>query len=369
MISIRCSSAPLLILCPRSQEPGLRIDNDRQESRLGSAAHEGVMIYERDGEIPRAVELAQKYGVDDVDELGFMLAFARQASDAMRDSFPKPLLEQSFAIQLAHDVELTGTLDKLQVGDNHVAVDDYKSGRRHRDYYAQLLAYALLSTTVFEKPRWSVTLSWLRDRINDTRSGGVAELRDFKEKLVTAARTRETAAYRINEGCDFCPRAANCPARHQLVRQSINDLTGLGDVDFPAIAPKLRDIYTGLRCVEKACEDFRRQHKAFIEANGGKQALPDGGSVEFSESEKRKVLPLLAWPVLAPMLSDAEIAGAMKLSLPDLMDAVAAQAPPRGKGKAKQELVNRLDAVGAIERTTEKRITFKAPSTEKGSKS
>jgi hypothetical protein len=361
MISIRASSTPLLCICPRSQEPtALRIDTDRQDARLGTASHDGAATYLRDAFLPVVKELAEKHGVDDVDELAMMLAFAKQAIDALRETFPEPILEQNVAIMLADDVELTGTADILSILDERVVVGDYKSGRRHRDYIKQLLSYALLACLIYDKTKWSVSLIWLRDHYIDTKSGGLDELMQHKEELIAAARVATTAPFRVGEHCLYCPRAHDCPARQQLVKQSARDLMDADIKDFVELAAsgRLPAFWAGIKCIEKSIIDIREQLKLTMNVHGD-LVCPDGTVFTFDEIVKRALDPLKSWPVLQQRLSDEEIAGSMRFSLTDLQDAVAKKVGRGQKGKAKEELVEALDAAGAIERKTEKRLALK----------
>jgi hypothetical protein len=359
MITVRPSKIPLLILCPPSHAAGMCIDGDNQPARAGTAAHKGGAQYAITGLHDSVQQLADEHGVEDVEDLGLLLAFVRQAVESLRENFPSPIVETKLAVQLADDVLLTGTPDMQSVFPDTVSTADYKSGWKHNDHYDQLRSYAILGTEVHDKPKATVSLVWLRDRKIDTRSITREELKPFKDQIVASARQVEAQNYRTGEHCQFCPRSHECPARHALVRQTVRDIAGI-DIDRLLATPNLGEVYAGLKCIEKSCDDFRSALKMAVEQKGGEHVAADGSKFAFTEINKRELDPMKSWPVLSARLSPEAIAGSMKISLTKTLDAIGETAGKGMKGTVKEQLVNDLDAAGAITRHVEKRLQFTA---------
>lgn len=365
MISVRASRIPILLLCPPSHADGfMQIDTDNELARLGDASHEGAAAYVRDGSYADAEKLADLHRLPDVDELERMLAFVRIAWDAIKVSFPAPIVEQQMAIKLSDDVELTGKSDILSLLGEYVIVGDWKSGYRIKDFFDQLRAYALLASEIYGKPKWSVTIFWLRDRVKDTKSGTTESLQEFKQRIIDAVRSRNDQKYRVSDSCEYCPRFFDCPARRALVKQSSSDILGVDGDEIRSMAlalarngegSLLTEILAGIRCIQKACENFKDQVKAEIDSGG---AIPtaDGGKFDYQIIEKRILDALKAWPAISSRLTAQEIASCMRLSLSKLSKALSDKTGRGQKKAAIEAMTEELSAAGAITEKSEKRL-------------
>lgn len=345
--------------CPPSQGDGLRIDGDNQMARMGTAVHDSQARYILAGEMIGAEALGSIHGVDDTDEMGPLLWKGRKAWDEISSAFPNPMVERAMEMDLGDGHKLTGHVDVMSYveEEDELRVLDWKTGRKQRDFLAQLMAYSLLAIAgrggVMPKAI-TCTVVWLRDGALETVRIMPEQLTAFLSDLTSAVRMVEGKGYRVGDYCENCPRHHDCPARTALVRSSIREIADIDANTILALGDRLPMVYAGVKCAEGACKAFRDALRELA----SKGPVTAGGKVyELNEIQKRIVDPLTAWPVLSGHLTEAELAPAVKISLTALMDAVAAKAPARGKGRAKIALTEQLEAAGAIKTKAESRLS------------
>lgn len=366
MPTTRASKTPLLIACPASHADGvMQVEVDDDSSPLGTAVHSGIAQFIRTGIRPDIHRLAEENLVTDEEELGRLVSVGRTAWDSLSPYFPEPQVEVSMSAKLADDVELTGTCDVLSLAiEDTAAVNDWKSGYRSRDYFIQLQAYALLACMTYGKSRWSVTITWLREGLTDTRNGTLAELMPFKAQLIQALRDRNAEKYRVNSLCEYCPRFTACPARSAIVRSAAADLAGIeGPVTgLRELGPRIIEVYNAIRCVLNSGEKWIEQLRTELDAGGPIAIAPDG-SISLKQVEMRELDPEKAWPVMDQHLDQSEIKPAVKVSLSKLLDAVSDKAPRGRKKQAKEAFTADLESAGAINKKIQSRIDVKQPTT------
>jgi RecB family exonuclease len=360
LITIRASSVPLLLACPPALAADPAVDADSPHARLGTAVHDGLSRL-IGGSPVAASDLARVHGIPDaVDEISMLLHFGRQAWAELGSRFPSPSLEQSIDADLGEGVRLTGHPDVLSPAaeDGALAVLDWKTGRKQKDFFDQLAAYGILGAACYGiRPRWvDCTVVWLRERSYETVRLDIGDLERTAVRIRQAAAQTGGNRYSISEHCDYCPRRCDCPARAALVRQTVRDVAGFNADTIAALGDRLPEVYAGVRCLEKACADFRDALKSHIREAGPIQA--GGRRYELKDYNRRRLIPVPAWKVLSAHLTDEELAPAVSISVTRALDAVGKKAG-RGRGKAaKQQVESDLQAAGAIvEEPCEPRLT------------
>ena len=351
-IVIRASSVPRVIACHQSAHGEVRIDDDRPEGRLGTAVHVVADHYIRNRVLPDLTTIASLHRVPCNDEFEFLCRSVVQAwEQGLAKQFPGPLVEQSMAVPIHQDgevsVHLTGHPDMVSlIGPAGVRICDWKSGRRKDDFRLQLLSYAVLAAKFYHADTVSGTVVWLRDRTTETFKFSREQLDWLTSTLVAVALT--PSDYRVGEYCVTCPRFAECPARRQLCVST--QQTILSESDTVAVgldADRLHKLRTGIKCLKAACEKCEEQIKAEVRHHGS-LPLPDGKSLVFRSKTRRRINSAAAWPILREYLPAHVATGVTTIGITALKRAVMDSQLTGQKAKAWQDVMSRLEQVGAV---------------------
>jgi hypothetical protein len=159
-------------------------------------------------------------------------------------------------------------------------------------------------------------------------------------------------AFRHGIHCGRCPRAMECPAH---LRQTWAMARAFSDVEEPLVGgidemtpANLLDAYRFAALVAKRCEEFREATKALVTARGGRV-----GRLSLAEKETRNIDTGRAWETLRAVAPDDQaLADMLKVRKGEMESMVRATAPRRGGAAAVRDLYDRLEAAGAIERST-----------------
>jgi hypothetical protein len=116
--------------------------------------------------------------------------------------------------------------------------------------------------------------------------------------------------------------------------------------------------YDRLRLVEDACQTAREALRADIVMFGPRHAS-DGRTLALVRQERQEINSGLAWPVLENRFGLHAVAEAAKLTKTAVTKLAMDAAPPRGKGKAAKQIIEDLDAAGAITVTTIEKLEVK----------
>jgi hypothetical protein len=346
LFTVRASQAPLAVQCGQSQRGELQVAEPDSTAALGSATHHILARWIGSGDWLQPDQVAALYGCDQ-EELAYLAEAGRSVWQRLRQFYPAPLVEQRLSAELSDSLTLTGTIDVASMLPNGVRVLDWKTGRIHRDYRAQLLAYASLATRAFGVDRAAVSIIYLRDA--DPREEWTLtrkDLEEFEARLV-ASLTSET--YNIGDHCAFCLRAHSCPGRRALVSGAVGSLVGAAEPLSAVIAGgRLGDLLDVCRAVETAAVRIRGELKEMAK-NGPIRS--NGTTVSLTQRERRSVDVKAGWGVLREWLGD-DLAGALAISLPDAQRVVAERTTRGSKGARKAAFAAALDEAGAIRRQT-----------------
>jgi hypothetical protein len=359
MHTIRASSLPLALACPASQvPPQTRLADDSAESRLGSACHQALAVLVRDGADPfqQAIEDAAASWRCDLEEVSALAWRGKQCWDKLQNHFPSAYVEQPLS-GIAGDDELgiSGHPDVLSFVDDEIRLLDWKIGREDSDFQDQLRAYAWLAMHWREtEGRTLAMVCRVREMTVDTYYWTGRELDEWMRGVVRDA--ADVERFRAGRHCGWCQRRRECDVVSQYVVNSTANV-----MEWPRGKPLALDdalvaMHDRVRVVEQACQDARDALRAAVATAGGQIAASDGRTLALVRQERQEINSGLAWPVLENRFGLHAVAEAAKLTKTAVTKLAMDNAPPRGKGKAAKQIIEDLDAVGAITVTTQERL-------------
>jgi len=363
--SIRCSSLPLAFDCPASlRPPTVRVNELSEPANEGNAGHEVMrQVAETDAINLDGIDLvaiAQRFGVDpdDIQAIAWNgLWFWKKIRESFRDAVGEADLEAEIG-----GVRLTGHVDLLSVSGDVAHLIDWKFGRVDRDYAEQIRGYAVLVLHRYPQvQRVSMSIGWMRDRELEHYSMTREQLPAWEERF-TKELVDWDGVFHPSAGCWACPRSRECPAMVAQVQRDVaaisseemaarltEGLASLPDAEVVALRRKAKQIAKLIDSLDDAI-------KMRVEHAGGFLADGEGAELRFSNSNKREIDPIKAWPVIQQRLDDAEIAGCLKISASNLDDTIAKKAG-RGQGAAaKRALQAALEQAEAIKLVPQRRL-------------
>jgi hypothetical protein len=346
-VAVRCSSLPLLMLCPGSgrTDDGVLIDVHNDAADDGTDAHR-LQASWPDGDAPR-------YLTDELSEDARIGYFT--ASKMWREEISAWMPDSNSEVELGH-FELTGHADRISVRRDRrtAAVVDWKFGRKGSNYKHQGFGYAflvfrdLIDNSCDDIDTVTVHFAWVRaheiESYTVTRERAEQWNRERLERI-----ERWDGKFCTGEHCAHCPRLSTCPAQRQLVRRDVETLTTVGIPDVTAMEPaQLVDFHRRLAVLEAVLKSAKASTRMEVERRG--DVLSGDGHVLHlvEENGPRKVDTLKAWPVLNRELDADELAPCISVSIGDAEEAVANKAGKGNGAKAKRALVAELEAVGSI---------------------
>lgn len=365
MIPLRCSLLPIAMKCSQSVHPNegeILINHESEVAVLGTVVHE-VMAAIVTGdleEVPDVQPYAAKYYYPDVDEVLRLCEYGLRAWRELRVYGDVWQAE----VDLKHDggshwSGLTGHVDAISVNpeESKITIIDWKSGWLESDYRAQMLGYAHLADAwvgeaVRKTPTVTVFVPFLRHRVYHTFTFKRADFSEFDQWLQRVLDMKDTEPYRTGKHCTYCPRASSCPARVQLVRRTIEELTN--EVYTRFSGPQLIDLWRRKKAVEQSLREFDERIRELVETQGAIVGVDT--QLSYREEEWDVFDVIQCWPYFTLVLSDEEIAGAMKVRKAELKKAAEAHAPLRGKGKFWKEFMDALRESGAVTKEVHKKL-------------
>jgi hypothetical protein len=226
MITVRCSSLPRLTACAASATPpAIRIESPRGPASLGTAFHECMAGYIRDGSC-EPDNIAADHNIDSK-ELWKLFGWARNLwRDVLAEHYPNPRVEVPLAFG-DEQLTLTGHTDLMSIVPRELRIIDYKSGWTDDDATEQLKGYGFLGIATeaafaerdglpcdIEQVR--VTKLQVREGRADTEVYTRDQLYAWWQWLKRHLADSET--FRPSPLCGRCPRAMECPGHLQQLR-------------------------------------------------------------------------------------------------------------------------------------------------------
>ena len=336
---MRCSKLPLYSECPSSASEWERpIESSSDASDLGTVVHAVLAAMVR-GEEPELFAVARPSGVD-VGEVERLFAYGKKAWKEIGPSVHDPIVEQPL-----DGAGLTGTCDVMSTS-GQVVVIDWKSGQVYRDHREQMRGYAALvrGSRNHDQSVIKAVIVWLQL--------GFFEVYDFTEDDTDSLlaidlprlATKIGKSYNPNADCSFCRGRAECRAKADYERMAANALAVIEPTALTR--DKLAALYPQAKLLEKAVESYTEMLRAAL--SDGPLVLPDGRQIELKKMVKQEILAREAWPVMAEVLSDDELAQCCTITKGKLMDAIGAKAAKGCKGRDQMQMLDRLRDAGAI---------------------
>jgi hypothetical protein len=358
-MKIRSSRLPLAVLCTPSILGEISIGGDRGAADMGTAVHDPLADYISGGS-PDIARFSIKHQVD-LDELGKLYAFARASWDKLKQWFPNAETE----VQLQHtdgDIYLTGHADVMCLVGNQVRILDFKSGRLDSDHEAQMRGYAFLGLQKYPQATsvWVVIL-----RIRDFESKSWKWDRDEVEAwwTKTANNLLSDKEYRPGRHCGHCPRGSSCPAKTQLVRQSIQSFLETEIDNLPTEAADRGQMWAEFldRCklIGDMIEAGKNVARADILERGGTLPTKDGREVILRTNNNREILLPTAYPILEKALGKESLLGVLSASVGKTEKAIGDTAGRGQKTKEIKSVFDELESAGAIARKPVQRLEVK----------
>lgn len=338
----RCSSLPLIWRCTQSQEDspsGVSINDYSEMAELGTAYHKWIAGHIT-GKPLEIRQLAEQYAVE-ADDLSMLVNCGKQLWKQLEPMLTgKVEIERLLTATISGQITLTGQIDLGTSTSEAEIVLDWKTGRVDRDYTAQVRGYALLKLMDAwdenREPEQVTTITaWVRDGVLDVEHFDVADLMAWRDDLILRLKNGKDK-YSPGPHCAHCARRLNCPARQELVRSVMAELTvGASPIAWTPetrkeLGPLIGDAYGRVKLVEAACEAFREQLKIDIEANG---ALDIGGGRELrlSPTNRRYLDAGKAIPVLEDFIDPTELLQVTAISI-SKAEKIAVSKAAKGKG-------------------------------------
>ncbi len=372
MITIRCSSLPLLFACRPALDGDLQIDERNEASDLGSAAHEAMEAIVA-GRRPDLDAIASRWSCNR-DELGRLAWYGgvvwngSEKQQALAPSFPDDeehtrLSESEVCAVIDGGISLPGHMDMHTIcSDGTARTVDWKTGRVDRDFYHQLVGYAAGLMEDLNIHQVTASVVWLRDQSIETYVIDRAILGQWIARLkVQLTRT----AFVTGPHCVNCPRSHSCPAVKAKAREGVEIMTG-GTVDLADMPPaQVVELYRRARLVAKVAQSMVASIRLHVIQNGP-QDSGDGKTLQVVEEIGGRDIDVgKAWDIIQARLPDAEaMSSVLRVSATALDDAVAKAAGKGNGAAAKRELAADLESAGAVTmkkliRLSEKRTTLK----------
>lgn len=346
MITVRCSSLPLLFACGQSLGGDTRVDESGGAGALGTATHSALEPVVAGGSVDWAAlpALASEHGVD-TDELRGLVA---AGVAAWRDAGFAPSVPEVALSAPMGDVLLTGHLDWAAGAEG----GDWKTGRGDTDYSQQMRGYAaLLLADDHSISVAKMSIIWLRDQQVEPYTLRRSDLPAWVESLNRAV---TDTTYRTGPHCTWCHRSATCEGARARQAEAVRAIQTTGEAAIDEMAPDaVIDLYNQASTVAALAKRVTEAIKTRAlrgPIDGEKRRLV------IVEEQRREIDTLLAWPVLQEHLSTEAMARALDVRITRAEEAIRDAAP---RGQAAQQIRDfkaALDSSGAVRLTTQQKI-------------
>lgn len=350
-VKIRCSELPRVLKCPASLGAGVRIDEEGEAARIGSAVHECLAkTITGEGDVSWE-SIARAWHVEP-DQVTPLAGAGMKAWNKL-DITPVAV-EEYLQAEVAEDITLAGHADII--GDHESAgrlIVDWKTGSSTNSYRDQLIGYALLALRhdigAREGELIPIVVVWLREGVIDTEFITSKEIGDLVEKLNGIS--SKTDQYSAGQHCLYCPRRHDCDAREANLRADVKALTeakceSLTVSELAGLKPKA----DALKKVIKSYEDLLKLRLA----ESGPVELEDGREVALVKSERDKIVNVESAIAVCQAYHDLKIsdmAPAMSISKSKLLKIVGDRAERGQKGAVRDKLMDDIRETGAVETT------------------
>lgn len=353
---LRSSSLPLFMTCGNAvlNPEGLQ----SLEYAFDTASGVGTMIHAAAEQLVNTGSydlepLKQRLSAEDFDRAGKLMRNFVSIWGEAKSIMTHPKTEAFLEADVAGLVTLTGHIDLLSMLQDRAYILDYKAGRQHEDHYQQMAGYAFLVWDRAGRPqKYSVDVSvvYLEDKSVHPYRFTAESLQSWQAEVATQI---QTVRYTVSRKCAGCPLQHACPAYRQFMASTasvFNDDMTVPQKSWeqmdPAERGQLMDrIYVIEKAIDRAKLGMRNlvKQKGSVDIGGGKEMILIEEQNQFLDSRR-------SLPVLKERLPKGEIEKIMRLPLDEVLGAFAKRAAKGQKIKARQALLDELDAAGAVVR-------------------
>jgi len=348
MTTVRCSRLPLVAQCAASVvAPQMSFADGGPDADLGTAVHE-AMAHHINGRSVDFDDLAERYRVD-ADELSFLVWRGKEAWRQVEHEFPNPVTEESIKAvfppgAFSDDLlVITGHPDVYAITDDGKArVLDFKSGRSDESAEDQVLGYSIGIMDEYQSVQevW-VGVARLRDEIID----GVTWTRDqVMRRWQKMGDHIRRGAYHPGRWCGHCPRNHECDHAKTMVVRYIDVLRHAnGELTTAGVAA----LYDARKVLSPLLDAANDMIHAEVEKAGGTLPLGDGRELVLEQCQKTAIDFGAGADVLRAVLGD-KLPEVITVSKTKVEAIVKANAGPRQKKAAVNDLLEKLSEVGAL---------------------
>lgn len=349
IIALRASSVPRFVQCAGSQFlPHVQSGGDA--ARLGTAVHHAAAGMVQGDMIPLE-RIANLHEVP-LGDLQSLYYAAQTIWDANETFFPNVKTEVTFQRLIvrgkAANAWITGTADVVSSpGDGTLRIADWKSGWREGMHAGQLKTYALLAYKASKDKsieKVYAAIFWMRQREVEGQWYDVETLLEWEKMLAQQADKGAAGELVVGEGCTYCP-VAECPALRQQVAIFRDTETPL-----QVTSENVLQLHFLRTAIERRCGEVKAAIDHFTQS-AGPFPTGDGRELAMVETEKKTIYAQGAWPILAARFGEEKIQELAKLSKSDVENLVKENAERGQKGAAVVELLDELEAAGALEKS------------------
>lgn len=349
---VRCSELPLAMICAGSVRiPEVQIDPVNDAADEGTAVHFALARLVLGDSPDVALDATPaKFPSVDIEEVRPLFWAGVRMWKQISEWMPSPSAEVGLPLTVVPDDRLTGHVDvDSNSAPKTVQVLDWKSGRKDAVYRDQGFGYAWLEFD--DDPdieTVGVHFAWLRTGELESYTVTRARAAEWYSNMIATVINWD-GVYHPGDHCINCPRNHACPAQTALVRRDVAMFSDSAAMDLQTMpAPDFVTMHRKLKGLAARAEDALKSMRAEVERRGGEIDPGDGTVLHFrEEGGKRKVDPLLAWPILEKTFTEEELCKGLTISVSTL-EKIVGDKTEKGKGKAKQAFCEELEKAGAL---------------------
>lgn len=358
--SRRPSKMPLLMACAASHRYGDAAEaavqsTDDAPARLGRVVHEVLGQFITTGDYQACYNRAASSTIwanVPGEDARYLFREGVRLLREVQQYFPSP--ENG---TLLEGTDFPGTDDVHCVGEDYLAVGDWKTGWGMQDAFHQIMAYLYLLRLKYPGRLRFYGFVWYcrhdyTQRIETDNEGLDRWYDEYQQQLAMADDIRYQA-YRINPHCENCPRLLFCPA----IKAAAAAFQQSG---YSSAGPIVRDPHSttllgNLQHTRNAVKAFKRMvatveatTEALVDAAGGRLVLPDQSTLTRRVSWRKGYVTERALPVLAEIFGPATAGSIAKITTAAIKRAIVQQFPGRPVSAILSSIMDRLAAADAI---------------------
>lgn len=350
MRSVRCSALPRVFACPASADATGIIWQSNAAAETGNSVHEIAESIVRNDlsapprETPEGLEFFAR---------GIVAVWSKLKE------LIRPILTETQMSVIVAGVELRGKADAIfETMDepSSIVVLDWKTFDGPNDYRHQLMGYAALVRRLYPHLPIKIVTAYAQSRSYIVEAIADEVIGEWEKEL--EGKLAEKEKYVVGFHCRYCPAAATCKTRKEALEQAATQL-----IAAPETALTSREMFVETYDRMQLIRTFTDRYYATLKntlMTEGPLTLPNGNTLSLEQEERESIRA----ESLPDLLSQNEIsklmtAGALSVSKKEFL-AEMSKGAARGKTQAvREEVMDRLRAVGGTEKSVIQKIKEK----------